>query len=79
MNRPDIPSINEEIACKFRKIEMRLARRRSVVGLFEALLTDIQKEFHIPFIWLSLIRSPETAGLQKSLESIPSPRSPEHH
>jgi uncharacterized protein YigA (DUF484 family) len=71
MNGPDIPSINEEIACKFRKIEMRLTRRRSAVGLFEALLEDIQIEFHIPFIWLSLIHSPEMAELQKSLERSP--------
>jgi uncharacterized protein YigA (DUF484 family) len=68
MNGPDIPSINEEIACKFRKIEMRLARRRSAVELFEALLADIQREFRIPFVWLSLILIPEMIGLQKSLE-----------
>jgi uncharacterized protein YigA (DUF484 family) len=71
MNEPDIPSINEGIACKFRKIEVRLARRRSAVGLFEALLTDIQREFCIPFVWLSLILIPELAGLQKSMERSP--------
>jgi uncharacterized protein YigA (DUF484 family) len=71
MNEPDIPSINEGIACKFRKIEVRLARRRSAVGLFEALLADIQREFCIPFVWLSLILIPELAGLQKSMERSP--------
>jgi len=71
MNVPDIPKINEGIARKFRKIEARFALRRSAVELFEALLADIQTEFSIPFVWLSLIRIPEMTGLQKSLEASP--------
>ncbi len=71
MNGPDIPKINKRITCKFRKIEARLAFRSSAVELFETLLADIQKEFRIPFVWLSLIRIPEMTGLQKSLEASP--------
>ena len=71
MNRPDIPKINEGITRKFRKIETRLALRSSAVELFEALLTDMQTEFSIPFVWLSLIRIPEMTGLQKSLAASP--------
>ena len=71
INRPDIPKINEGIARKFRKIESRLALRRSAVELFEALLADIQTEFGNPFVWLSLIRLPEMSGLQKNLEASP--------
>ena len=71
MNGPDIPKINEEITRKFRKIEAHLAPCRSIVELFETLLTDIQTEFHIPFVWLSLIRIPTMTGLQKSMDASP--------
>jgi two-component system, cell cycle response regulator len=71
MNGPDIPKINEGITRRFRKIEARLALGRSAVELFEALLADIQTEFSIPFVWLSLIYIPELAGLQKNLEASP--------
>jgi uncharacterized protein YigA (DUF484 family) len=69
MNEPDIPKINDEIAGKFRKIKADLAARRSVVELFETLFTEIETEFGVPFVWLSLIRLPETAGLLKNLEA----------
>jgi uncharacterized protein YigA (DUF484 family) len=69
MDEPDIPAINDEIARKFRRVEADLSARRSAVELFEGLLAGIEREFGIPFVWLSLIRLPETAGLQKSLEA----------
>jgi uncharacterized protein YigA (DUF484 family) len=71
MNGPDISKINEGITRKFRKIEARLALRRSAAELFETLLTDIQTEFSIPFVWLSLIRIPSMTSLQKGLEASP--------
>ena len=69
MEETDVPTINDEIARKFRKIEADLSTRRSAAELFEALLAGIEREFAIPFVWLSLIRLPETAGLRKSLEA----------
>jgi uncharacterized protein YigA (DUF484 family) len=69
MNEPDIPKINDEIARKFRKIKADLTSRQSAVALFEALFAEIETQFGIPFVWLSLIRLPETAGLLKSLEA----------
>jgi GAF domain-containing protein len=71
MNGPDIPKINEGITRKLQKIEARLALRRTAVELFETLLADIQREFGIPFVWLSLIRIPSMTRLQKSLEASP--------
>jgi uncharacterized protein YigA (DUF484 family) len=68
MNDPDILKINEGIARKFRKIEEDLAVCRTAVELFESLLTGIGGEFAIPFVWLSVIRRPEAAGLLKDLE-----------
>ena len=71
MDEPDIPTINDEIARKFRQLEADLNTRRSARELFEGLLAGIEREFGIPFVWLSLIRLPETAGLRKSLEASP--------
>jgi uncharacterized protein YigA (DUF484 family) len=71
MTGQDIPKINEGITRKLREIETRLALRRSAVELFETLITDIQREFSIPFVWLSLFRVPSMTGLQKSLEASP--------
>ena len=69
MDAPDITTINDEIARKFRKIEAGLSSHRTAAELFEALLVGIEAEFAIPFVWLSVIRLPETAGLRKSLEA----------
>jgi uncharacterized protein YigA (DUF484 family) len=69
MEEPDIPKINDELARKFRMIEAELAFRRSAAELFETLLTEIETQFGIPFVWFSLIRLPETTGLRKSLEA----------
>jgi uncharacterized protein YigA (DUF484 family) len=68
MNDPEILKINEEIAQKFRKVGEGLAGRRTAVELFETLLTAIGAEFCIPFVWLSVIRRPETADLLRELE-----------
>ena len=71
MNGPDIPKINEGITRKLREIEARLALCRSAAELFETLIADIQREFGIPFVWLSLFRIPSMIRLQKSLEASP--------
>jgi len=68
MNDPDILKINAGIALKFQRVEDRLAACRTAGELFEALLDKIAGEFSIPFIWLSFIRRPETAGLLADLE-----------
>jgi GAF domain-containing protein len=65
----DIPRINEEIARKFQSVELRLAGCRTAIELFETLLVEIQREFAIPFVWLTLIRLPETAALREELEA----------
>jgi uncharacterized protein YigA (DUF484 family) len=69
MEELDIPTINDELARKFGQVETELSGRQSALELFEGLLTGIEREFGIPFVWLSLIRLPETAGLRKSLEA----------
>jgi uncharacterized protein YigA (DUF484 family) len=51
----DILKINEEIARKFRKIEESLPSSCTIKDLFEKLLIQIEEEFHIPFVWISIL------------------------
>lgn len=67
--REDIPKINEEIARKFQTVGLRLEGCRSAPELFETLIAEVEQQFAIPFVWLTLIRLPETAALQKELKA----------
>ncbi len=69
MSDPDILKVNDEIARRFAMIEANLALCQSAVELFERLLTDLKESFGIPFVWLTLIRSPETKPLLKAIEA----------
>jgi len=53
--KEDIERINEEIAARFGRIEAGISSAETIAGLFEALLTGIEKEFDVPFVWLTLI------------------------
>lgn len=68
MSDPDILKVNDELARRFAEIEARLAFCRSAVELFERLLNDLEETFGIPFVWFTLIRSPETGPLLDTLE-----------
>lgn len=63
MSGQDIPAINNVIATKFQKIETDLSSKGGIGELFQRLLTGIEKEFDVPFVWLSIIRRPETESL----------------
>ena len=67
MSDPDILKANEEIARKFGEIEADLAVCRGIGELFERLLSGSEEAFGIPFVWLSLLRSPETEAILKPL------------
>jgi uncharacterized protein YigA (DUF484 family) len=67
MDEADIPKINEEIAQKFLKIEADIAACRTAVELFEALVVELEAAFGIPFVWLTILRVPETTGLRNDL------------
>jgi uncharacterized protein YigA (DUF484 family) len=67
MNDLDILKANEEIARKFGEIEADLAFCRGIGELFERLLSGSEEAFGVPFIWLSLLRRPETEALLKLL------------
>ncbi|PKN18882.1 MAG: hypothetical protein CVU71_08795 [Deltaproteobacteria bacterium HGW-Deltaproteobacteria-6] len=61
--KEDIQLINDEIAARFCKIESGIAAAETIAGLFEFLLTGIEKEFKVPFVWLTIIDNVGTAPL----------------
>lgn len=67
MNDPDIQKMNDELARKFGKIEADLVACRGVGELFERLLSGSGEAFGIPFVWLSILRNPETETLLRIL------------
>ena len=67
MNDTDILKTNDEIARKFGEIEADLAACREIGELFERLLSGSEEAFGVPFVWLSLLRKPETEALLKHL------------
>jgi uncharacterized protein YigA (DUF484 family) len=64
---PDIRKANDEIARKFEGIEAALAVCREIGELFEKLVSGSEEAFGVPFIWLSLLRRPETEAILKPL------------
>ncbi len=63
--KEDIQRINEEIAARFSKIEDDVSSAETIAGLFEVLLDGIEKEFAVPFVWLTLIDHVNAAPLIK--------------
>jgi uncharacterized protein YigA (DUF484 family) len=60
---------NEEIARKFRMIEDNLSSFLNVKDLFEKLIIQIQEEFDIPFVWISIINEHDLSSLIQALKS----------
>ena len=65
----DILKKNEEIDRKFRKIEENLPSFQNAKDLFEKLLFQIQEEFRIPFVWISIINERDLEDLIQVLKS----------
>jgi hypothetical protein len=51
--KEDVKRINEELAARFSKIEAKLPEDQTIAGLFETLFAGIEKEFAVPFVWLT--------------------------
>ena len=69
-NPEDLKRINDIIASRFRSIEESIKSAETIAGLFENLLDGVEKEFSVPFVWISLMNSdhavPVIAGVQES-------------
>src|SRR5512137_3066072 len=70
MNEPvDILKINEVLAEKFRRIEESLPSQLTIKDLFEKLLAQIEEEFQIPFVWISILNDGNAIDIIKALKS----------
>ena len=58
---------NEEIARRFHEIEIKILSIYNFKNLFEVLLTEIQNQFEVPYVWISLIDGNEVSTLVQSL------------
>ncbi len=65
----EIRRINLEISMKFSNIEVHLTHAKSIAGLFETLFAGIEKEFAVPFVWLTLVDNENTAPLIAAVQS----------
>ena len=65
----DILKKNEEIAKKISKIEKSLPSFLNAKDLFEKLLVQIEEEFSIPFVWLSVTTETDFASLIQVLRA----------
>ena len=58
---------NEKTAKKFQIVETKILSILNFKDLFEVLLTEIRKEFNVPYVWISMIRDSEVQNLIESL------------
>lgn len=67
--REDVQRINEEMAARFSKIEADISAAGSIAGLFEVLVDRIEREFSVPFVWLTLIDRPTAVPLIEAVNA----------
>jgi uncharacterized protein YigA (DUF484 family) len=67
--KEDIKRINEELAASFSKIEAKLPEDQTIAGLFETLFAGIEKEFAVPFVWLTLIDNEKSTPVIAAIKS----------
>jgi uncharacterized protein YigA (DUF484 family) len=60
MDTLDILNMNNEIAIKFNKLEEDLAGCEGIGELFNDIVFESSEAFGIPYVWISLLRIPET-------------------
>lgn len=65
----EIRRINLEISLKFSKIELQLSQAKNIAGLFETLFAGIEKEFAVPFVWLTLVDNENAAPIIAAIKS----------
>jgi len=65
----DIKRINEEIAARFGRIEAGIASAETIASLLETLISGIEKEFDVPFVWLTLTDHEKAAKVLASAQS----------
>lgn len=62
---------NDEIRLKYRRIEKGLAEHRNEADLFGGLLQDMDREFGIPYLWISMIDADDIEDIVASIKKSP--------
>lgn len=65
----DIKRINEGLAVRFNKVAEKMQENRTIAGLFETLFEGIEKEFTVPFVWMTLTDSEKAAPVIAAVKS----------
>jgi uncharacterized protein YigA (DUF484 family) len=60
---------NLEIGLKLSTVEAQISGAKNIAGLFEALFGGIEKEFAVPFVWLTLIDSENNLPIINAVKS----------
>lgn len=68
-NKEDVEGINTKIAAGFENIEKKLAEAKNIAELFEILFAGIEKEFQVPFVWLTLKNTLTAAPVIEAIKS----------
>ena len=68
-NKEDVEGINTKIAAGFENIEKKLADAKNIAELFEILFAGIEKEFQVPFVWLTLKNTLTAAPVIEAIKS----------
>ncbi|MDI6741267.1 MAG: DUF484 family protein [Smithella sp.] len=67
--KENLEHINSKISSGFEKIERKLLEAKNVAGLFEILFEEIEKEFQVPFVWLTLSDNAKALPVAEALKS----------
>lgn len=65
----DIQRINIMLADSFERIKASLLEANNIAGIFENLFAGIEKEFEVPYVWLTLIDSKVSASVIAAVKS----------
>ncbi|HUN54540.1 MAG TPA: GAF domain-containing protein [Smithella sp.] len=68
-HKEDVESINTKIAAGFENIEKELTDAKNIAELFEILFAGIEKEFQVPFVWLTLTNTPTATPVIEAIKS----------
>jgi len=68
-NEEDMKSINDLLTARFKKIEDGVVLAENIAGLFENLVEGIEKEFSVPFVWLTLMDHEKAVPIINEIKS----------
>jgi len=67
--KDNIERINTKIATGFEKIEKRIAEAGSIAEVFEALCMEVEEEFRVPFVWITVANTKKAEPVVDALKS----------